>query len=81
MRPAVQAAEFIATQPEGVRSVWFSIDREFGQVRDGDAASVTAFGTSLKELALAEMDALNLDASALLMTHRRQTSVPELTGG
>jgi NTE family protein len=61
----------------GAKPIWFSIDSELGQARDGDAAFASAIGTNLKKLGRAELDVLARHAGALLR-HRLQTYSPEL---
>ena len=61
----------------GAKPVWFSIDSELGQAREGDAAFASAIGTNLKKLGRAELDVLARHAGALLI-HRLQTYAPEL---
>jgi NTE family protein len=61
----------------GAKPVWFSIDSDIGQARDGDAAFASAIKTDLRRLGKAEMDVLTRHAGALL-SHRLQTYTPEL---
>jgi NTE family protein len=69
--------ELSAHKEGGAKPVWFSIDSEIGQARDGDAAFSSAIKTDLHRLGKAEMDVLIRHAGALL-THRLQTYTPEL---
>lgn len=69
--------ELRAGQPDGIKPVWFSINSEEGQAREGDAAFASAIRTNLKKLSGAEMDVLTRHAGALL-EHRLQTYTPEL---
>lgn len=71
--------ELNATAANGMRPMWFSIDSEIGEAREGDAAFASAIGTNLKKLSAREMDVLQRHAGALL-THRLHTYVPELIG-
>lgn len=71
--------ELNATAANGARPMWFSIDSEIGEAREGDAAFASAIGTNLKKLSTREMDVLQRHAGALL-THRLHTYVPELIG-
>jgi NTE family protein len=61
----------------GAKPIWFSIDSELGQAREGDAAFASAIGTNLKKLSRAELDVLTRHAGALV-THRLATYTPEL---
>lgn len=69
--------ELSASQPGGLKPVWFSINSEKGEVRAGDAAFASAIRTHLKRLSKAEMDVLTRHAGALL-EHRLQMYTPEL---
>ena len=64
----------------GAKPVWFSIDSEIGEEREGDAAFASAIKTNLTKLSPPEMSVLGRHAGALL-THRLQTYVPEILGG
>jgi NTE family protein len=57
---------------EGPRPVWFSIDSENGEGRDGDAAFASSIKTNLKALKMAELDVLVRHSQSLLR-HRLKT--------
>jgi NTE family protein len=63
----------------GAKPLWFSIDSEIGEAREGDAAFASAIGTNLKKLSVREMEVLQRHAGALL-SHRLNTYLPELVG-
>lgn len=71
--------ELNAGSEGGARPVWFSIDSEVGEEREGDAAFASAIGTNLKRLSAPEMAVLVRHAGSLL-THRLHTYAPELLG-
>lgn len=69
--------ELNALAPGGARALWYSIDSEVGEAREGDAAFASAIGTNLKKLAPREIEVLQRHAAALL-THRLSHYAPEL---
>ncbi len=60
-----------------IKPIWFSIDSEKGELREGDAAFASAIRTNLSKLSHAELDVLTRHSGALL-DYRLQTYAPEL---
>ncbi len=62
---------------QGPKPLWFSIDSEEGEDRQGDAVFASSIGTNLKKLKDRELDVLSRHAGALL-EHRLNLYAPEL---
>ncbi|MES3020291.1 MAG: patatin-like phospholipase family protein [Pseudomonadota bacterium] len=62
---------------KGPRPLWLSIDSEYGQARDGDAAFASSVGTNLNKLSDEEMEILCRHGAALV-AHRLATYAPEI---
>lgn len=69
--------ELSARHTEGVKSVWFSINSEKGQLLNEDAALASLIRTHLKKLSQPELEVQTCRAAALI-NHNLEKYAPEL---